>query len=64
MLGNVRGRYTQSDSAGSSTGTVRMSNKVCYMGVHTLRNLANTTEPSVRGGDAVLCQLTLTICYY
>ena len=27
------------------------------------RHLANTIEPSVCGGDAVLCQITLTICY-
>ena len=28
------------------------------------RNLAKTTEPSVCGGNAALCQLTLTTCYY
>jgi len=28
------------------------------------RHLANTTEPSMCGGDAVLCQITLTTCYY
>jgi len=27
------------------------------------RHLANTTEPSVCGGDAALCQITLTICF-
>ena len=26
--------------------------------------LANTIEPSVCGGDAVLCQITLTTCYF
>ena len=26
------------------------------------RHLANTIEPSVCGGDAVLCQITLTTC--
>jgi len=26
--------------------------------------LANTTEPSVCGGDAVLCQITLTTCLF
>ena len=26
------------------------------------RHLANTTEPSVCGGDAALCQITLTTC--
>jgi len=33
------------------------------MGGH-IRHLANTTEPSVCGGDAVLYQITLTTCYY
>jgi len=28
------------------------------------RNLMNTIEPSVCGGDAALCQITLTTCYY
>jgi len=28
------------------------------------RNLANTTEPSVCGGDAALCQITLTTCLF
>ena len=32
-----------------------------YMGAHW-RHLANTIEPSVCGGDAVLCQITLTTC--
>jgi len=27
------------------------------------RHLANMTELSVRGGDAALCQMTLTTCY-
>jgi len=31
-------------------------------GAHWL-NLANTIEPSVCGGDAALCQITLTSCY-
>ena len=30
----------------------------------TLSPPANTTEPSVCGGDAALCQITLTTCYY
>jgi len=28
------------------------------------RHLANATEPSMCGGDAALCQITLTTCYY
>ena len=30
----------------------------------TLGHLANTTEPSVCGGDAALCLITLTTCLY
>ena len=30
----------------------------------TLRNLENTIEQSFCGGDAALCQFTLTTCYY
>ena len=28
------------------------------------RNLANTIEPSVCGGDVAFCQITLTTSYY
>jgi len=28
-----------------------------------MRHMANTIEPSVCGGDAVLCRITLTTCY-
>jgi len=28
------------------------------------RHLSNTIEPSVCGGDAALCKITLTICHY
>jgi len=34
-----------------------------YMGAHW-RHLANTAEPSVCGGDAALCPITLTTCIY
>jgi len=33
-----------------------------YMSAHW-RHLANTTEPSVCGGDVALFQITLTTCY-
>ena len=36
-------------------------NHVLNGGAHW-RHLANTTEPSVCGGDAALCQITLTTC--
>ena len=32
--------------------------------VPTWQHLANTIEPSVCDCDAVLCQITLTTCYY
>jgi len=28
------------------------------------RHLANTTEPSMCGGDVALCKITLTTCYH
>ena len=34
-----------------------------YMGAYW-RHLKNTTEPSICGGDAALCQITLSTCYY
>ena len=34
----------------------------CIWGAHW-RQLANATEPSVCGGDAALCQITLTTCW-
>jgi len=34
-----------------------------YMWGAHWRHLANTTEPFVCGGDAALCQITLTSCY-
>jgi len=53
-----RDRYTQSDSATYTAGTVRM-----LMGAYR-RNLANTIEPPMCGGDAAFCQITLTTCYH
>jgi len=37
---------------------------MCPHGRAHWRYLASTIEPSVCGGDAVLCQITLTTCYY
>jgi len=34
-----------------------------YVHVHR-RHLVNTTDRSVRGGDATLCQITITIFVY
>jgi len=54
------GQYTHSDSAGGSTGTVRMpTGGVLDRGAHW-RNLTNMIEPSVCGGDAALRQITST----
>jgi len=51
-----------SDSAGGRTSTVQMPIGCTRYGAHW-RHLANTTEPSVCGGDAALCEITLTTCY-
>jgi len=37
---------------------------VCPHGRTHWRHLANTSEPSVCGSDAVLCQITLIICFF
>jgi len=55
-------QYTHSDSAGGRNGLVCMPIGVYYMGAHW-RHLVNTMEPSMCGGDAALCQITLTTCY-
>jgi len=34
-----------------------------HMGGHIWHNLVKTIEPSVCGGDAFLCQITLTTCW-
>jgi len=36
----------------------------CPHGIAHWRNLANMIEPSICGGNAALCQVTLTTCYY
>jgi len=56
------GRYTQSDSAGGSTGGD--ADWGVLDGVHiraTWRIRLNC--PCARGGDAALCQITLTTCF-
>jgi len=45
-----------------SCGVGWAEGRMCYIGAHW-PNLANTTEPSVCGGDATLCQISLTTCY-
>jgi len=42
---------------------IRQVAPMCPHGRAQWRHLANTIEPSVCGGDAVLCQITLTTCY-
>jgi len=37
--------------------------QLCPHGKAHWHHLANTTEPSICGGDVVLCQTTLTTCY-
>jgi len=42
---------------------IRQVAPMCQHGRAHCRHLANTTEPSVCGGDAVLCQITSTTCF-
>jgi len=57
-MSGAGGRYTQSDSAGGSTGAVQCG---CRMGSTKWgshwRHLTNTTEASMCDGDAALCQI-------
>jgi len=41
---------------------IRQVAPMCRHGRAHWRHLANTIEPSVCGGDAALCQITLTTC--
>jgi len=43
---------------------IRQVVPICPHGTQHWRNLANMTEPSICGGDAALCQITLTTCYH
>ena len=49
--------------AEGSTSSVEWVPMCLHVRAHW-RHLANTIEPSVCGGDAALCQITLTTCYY
>ena len=42
---------------------IRQMAPMCPHGRAHWRHLANTVEPSVCGGDVVLCQITLTTCF-
>jgi len=64
MSGHVRRLYALSDSAIEIQNryTVQMPKVHIYW-----RHMANTIQPSVCGGDAVFCQITLifdTLLYY
>jgi len=56
----VTGRYIQSHSARDRTG--RVPTGMYETGTHW-RNLANTIETSMCGGNGALYQITLTACY-
>jgi len=45
-----------------SFNRIRQVAPMCPHRMAHWRHLANTTEPSVCGGDAALCQITLTTC--
>jgi len=42
---------------------IRQVASICLHGMAHWRHLANTTEPSVCGGDAILRQIALTTCF-
>jgi len=66
MPGRVRWSIYSKRLGRGSIGTVRMPIGVLDGGAYC-RNLANTIEPSVCGGDAALCQISLILvslsCY-
>ena len=59
------GLWTRLGWAEGSTSSIIFArwSQCAHMGGHIWRHLANTIEPSVCGGDAVFCQITLTTCY-
>ena len=54
------------DSGGpkeAQVNCIRQVAPMCSHGMAHWHDLANTIKPSVCGGDAALCQITLTTCY-
>ena len=64
-LFNSRGGFSGSTLSNEDIGTLPWQQFLAFYiwGAHWC-HLANTTEPSMRGGDAALCQITLTKFFY
>jgi len=61
----VSGRPTKCRYCRYTATKKRCHGKIFWLSIFVvhIRHPANTTEPSVCGGDAALCQITLTTCY-
>jgi len=57
------GLWTRVGRSKNKFNHIRQVTPMCPHGRTHWRHLANTFEPSVFCGDAVLCQVTLTICF-
>jgi len=64
IAGHDRGRYILNASQERTAPVPCGCRLGCTIWDAYRRNLANTIAPSVCGGDAALCQITLTTCYY
>jgi len=51
------------DSGGHKFNHIHQVASMCPHGRAHRRNLANTIEPSICGGDAALCQITCPVCH-
>jgi len=56
--------WTRVDRRKHKFNRIRQVTPMCLHGRAHWRHLTNTTEPYVCGGDVVLCQITLTTCFY
>jgi len=56
--------WTRVDRKKHKFNHIRQVAPVCPHGRAHWWHLANTAEPSVCGGDAVFCQITLITCYF
>ena len=58
------GLWTQVGTRKHKFNRIRQVAPMCPNGKARWRHLANTIELSVCSGDAALCQITLTTCYF
>jgi len=58
------GLWTRVDQRKHKFNHILQVAPVCPHGRAQWQHLANTIEPSICGGDLVLCQITLTTCIF